>query len=91
MATDPYIARKNAERCRINNAARAREAGASIPLWSFAAGMYRVPSTSEPGIVYTVQLNGDVGVCDCIGHVSHRTNCKHIKAAIAAEREHPTQ
>lgn len=91
MATrsDVYAAR--AQRVRLANERRDRDEGRTIRLWSYAPGKYRVVSTTDPAVKYSVQLNGDVGVCDCIGHLSHGTNCQHIKAALAAERENPTQ
>lgn len=55
-------------------------------------GRYRVESESVRGMSYSVQVAGERGACDCPGDLgAHRVGkaCKHVRAAIEAEKEYP--
>ncbi len=53
-------------------------------------GRWRVPSESDPGRTYDVQVHGDRADCNCLGSAAaHRNNnsCKHERQALAEERK----
>lgn len=47
---------------------------------------YAIPSRTTPGTTYTVTLvDDDVSRCECIGWLSHKKPCRHIRAVRALE------
>ena len=45
-----------------------------------APGVYRVQSERDPAVSYRVQVAHGRGVCDCLGALTHESECKHVRA-----------
>jgi hypothetical protein len=78
---------RDAARSRRNAAKYAREEAKAAK--RVGDGRYVVPSSTQTGVAYSVQVLGERGVCDCIGsegaeRAGHQ--CKHIRQAIEQEK-----